>query len=50
MVKLLKKYFDASEIKMYDLELTLVMFGEFLKIVFPLLKWYYRVQNMWFTR
>ena len=26
---------------MYDIELTLVMFGEFFKIIFPFLNWYY---------
>ena len=31
-------FFVHPEINMYDIELMLVMFGEFLFIVFPLLK------------
>ena len=39
-----KKMFDPPEINMHDIEL-LLMFGELLLIVFPLLKWYHLVQN-----
>ena len=49
-MKLRKQFFDPLENNMYDIELYLVMFSEFLVIVFPLLKYHHLVQNGWFSR
>ena len=37
--------FWHPEINTHDIALLLVRFGQFLLIVFPLLKWYHLVQN-----
>ena len=34
-----------TQVNTHDIELVLVMFGEFLNQVFPFLKWYHLVQN-----
>ena len=43
-------FFEFQEINMYYIELRLVMFGDFLKIVFLPLKWYHLVRNGRFSK